>query len=175
MANPRIPDQTGQRFGALIALQMVAKPGQRSAYLWQCDCGNTVTRPLGDVKTTIKGGSVPSCGCRRIAAWKTNGTALGSRIKTHGLSKTRLYGVHRQMMQRCSNPAHRDYPGWGGRGIAVCAEWRDFIVFREWALSSGYAEGLTIERGDNDGNYCPQNCAWIPNELQAKNRRPRAR
>lgn len=92
---------------------------------------------------------------------------------THGWSQTRIYDVWRQMIQRCHNPAHKDYPAWGGRGIAVCQAWHDINTFVAWAALSGYGEGLTIERKDNDVGYQPSNCQWIPNGLQAKNTRRR--
>jgi hypothetical protein len=53
----------------------------------------------------------------------------------------------------------------------VCDEWRDFAVFREWALSAGYREGLSIERKEVNGDYCPGNCEWIPMAEQSGNRR----
>lgn len=75
------------------------------------------------------------------------------------------------MMERCYNPKARSYPRYGGRGIAVCAEWHDVGAFIEWALANGCAPHLTIEREDNDDNYCPSNCGFIPHIQQAKNRR----
>jgi len=67
----------------------------------------------------------------------------------------------------------KQWDDYGGRGISVCDEWQDFSAFRDWALASGYDPNLTIERKDNDGNYEPSNCCWIPLKDQAKNRRRR--
>lgn len=92
----------------------------------------------------------------------------------HGCSsgpRRKLYDVWRQMHRRCYSPACKDYPAWGGRGITICSEWHDVRAFCEWAESSGYRDGVTIERRNNDGNYCPENCHWIPNERQASNTR----
>lgn len=90
---------------------------------------------------------------------------------THGGSKTRLYRIWKQMRVRCrcqTNPTYRFY---GARGITICPEWNDFAVFRDWALSHGYDDTLSIDRIDNDGNYEPSNCRWIPRAEQSRNTR----
>lgn len=67
------------------------------------------------------------------------------------------------------NPHNKSFRRYGGRGISICQEWLDFAVFRSWALASGYAEGLTIDRRDNDGNYEPGNCRWVTTREQNRN------
>lgn len=85
-----------------------------------------------------------------------------------------LLGVWNAMKQRCLNPRCKLWPHYGGRGITVCPEWiaaNGFWAFQDWALSSGWAEGLTLDRTDNDGNYAPGNCRFVTRAENLRNRR----
>ncbi len=75
------------------------------------------------------------------------------------------------MKRRCNDSKSINYPAYGGRGIAHDPCWDDVSAFQAWAKQSGYAEGLTIERLNVDGNYEPGNCTWIPADQQSQNRR----
>jgi len=75
------------------------------------------------------------------------------------------------MRFRCSNPNDKEFKNYGGRGISVCIEWMDYIEFSTWAKSAGYGKGLTLDRIDNGGNYCPSNCRWTDWVTQANNSR----
>lgn len=92
-------------------------------------------------------------------------------IIKHGDARTRIYKIWLNMVHRCCNSKVKDYPYYGGRGITVCDEWKEYPPFKEWAAASRYDDSLTLERKDVDGNYTPINCTWIPRLAQARNRR----
>ena len=75
------------------------------------------------------------------------------------------------MIARCGYPKHPYYKDYGGRGISVCEEWRDYEKFRAWAIKNGYSDNLTIDRIDNNGNYEPSNCRFITIKEQMLNKR----
>jgi hypothetical protein len=76
------------------------------------------------------------------------------------------------MKKRCDDPRHKKYKYYGGKGISVCEEWKkSFSNFYNWAKKNGYRDDLFIDRVDNDGNYCPENCRFTTWEVQLKNRK----
>lgn len=123
-----------------------------------CECGTEVVNILNNIKR----GLVKSCGCyKRMTTSK--------RSKTHGLSESRIYRIHRHMMNRCNDIMN---PNYGGRGITFCKEWESFENFYDWAMSNGYADNLEIDRyPDINGNYEPSNCRWATDMEQHRNRR----
>jgi len=115
-----------------------------------------------------------SCGCSRYQISSTSKTKHGElkRGKDGKREPSRPFNTWEGMKARCYNKNHKSYKDYGGRGVKVCDEWKnDYLVFKTWALSNSYKEGLTIDRENNDGNYEPSNCRWVTIEEQAYNRR----
>lgn len=102
-----------------------------------------------------------SCGCVKNTLISQKKTQHGDAIKVDGSSPARLYTIYRNMMNRCYNDNVLSYKYYGHRGIQVCKKWHSYIEFKKWAMKHGYTQYLTIDRINNDGNYCPDNCQWI--------------
>lgn len=91
-------------------------------------------------------------------------------------SADRLYHIYLSMNVRCYKPNHPTYKNYGKRGIAVCEEWRkDNLSFFHWAMDNGYADDLTLDRIDPDGDYSPENCRWVNWVVQNNNKRENRR
>lgn len=148
----------GDLYGKLTANSRVGVDSKRNAmWLCMCQCGSqSVVRA-----SQLTRGQITSCGCSRSKPHSHGATCKGQNQK--------LYAVWVSMRSRC-HPT-KGHPRYGLRGIRVCEEWATFPLFSAWALRFGYADGLTIERIDNDGPYEAGNCKWIPRGRQSLNTR----
>ena len=84
-----------------------------------------------------------------------------------------MYNIWSLLKDRVLNPKHKHYNDYEGRGITICDEWLDVQNFYNWAMSNGYSDELSIDRIDNNGNYCPENCRWTTKTIQCRNQRIR--
>lgn len=154
-------DLVGQKFGRLTVTKYLCVEKNKNIWLCKCECGNLVKVNTGNLTS----GNTKSCGClQKQRASKSN-------IK-HGKRNTRLYRIWLNMKDRCCNKHNKRYEYYGGRGIAVCNEWKDdFQAFYDWSMVNGYSDNLTIDRINVDGNYEHYNCRWVDMKTQRINAR----
>lgn len=157
-----IKNEIGNLYGRLIVTEYKGlNKSNQAMWVCQCSCGEKVT-VIGKL---LRNGSTKSCGCLK------HDVIIKKNYK-HGCTHTGLYSSWRAMKERCNSINGKNYENYGGRGIFVTQEWnKSFENFKNWALQSGYSEGLTIERLDVNEGYCPSNCTWIPLSEQGINKR----
>lgn len=160
---PAAIDLTGRTFNYLTVLKLAARGGRsagRRQWLCSCACGVTTIVATADLRS----GNTSSCGCFRKQY-------VSEKSTRHGMRYTREYRTWSTMVTRCCNPNTRPFKNYGGRGIAVCERWLDFINFYD--DMGNQPKGLELDRIDNDGNYEPGNCRWVTCSQNIKNGRAR--
>lgn len=155
-------DLTDEQFDRLKVIGR-AENSSAGKVRWECECdcgGKTIAHG-----TDLRSGRSASCGCLQRER-TANATTV------HAKNKTRLHQIWVGMKKRTTNEKDGSFHHYGGRGISVCAEWKDdFLEFYRWAMENGYADDLTIDRIENDKGYFPDNCRWATLEIQGRNRR----
>jgi hypothetical protein len=148
--------------GMIFATESSKKKARYGIY--KCGFCGTEFRAITD---NVVQGKTRSCGCY-------NKSRTSETNKKHGLFGTKLYKIWGSIKNRVFNIKNKAYKNYGGRGITICDEWKnDAEAFYNWAILNGYEEnkGLSIDRIDNDGDYCPENCRWTTPTIQSRNQR----
>jgi len=152
-------DLTGEVFGRWTVLHLAGKNGTRTR--WECECECGTVRPV--IGCNLVGGISKSCGCLKkeiIVKMRTK----------HGMCGSPEYIAWKNIKIRCYNPKFSGFHRYGGRGIAVCDEWRNSFEDFYNDMGDRPSKGHSIDRIDNDGNYEPSNCKWSTKEEQMSNR-----
>ena len=150
VAQAVMPKQVGKQF-------RLVKRGNYHA-VFECQCGTRFITSCADVRRM----NTKSCGCFQTAHMK-------NRMTTHGMTKTKVYSVWKSMIRRTNEAFVNQFPNYSGRGIKTCDRWKSFTAFVE---DMGLPQdGLTLERVDVNGDYCPENCTWADYQTQSDNRR----
>jgi hypothetical protein len=121
-----------------------------------CHCGATTVMQKSNFRKSR------SCGCKAIEYMSITKTI-------HGEKRTPTWNSWNSMHQRCRQKSHKSYADYGGRGIAVCERWSEYVNFRE---DMGHRPpGTQLDRVDNSRGYSPDNCRWATCKQNNNNRR----
>jgi hypothetical protein len=159
-------DMTGRRFGlwtvshpTWVPSRNPKRPSPLLKWVCICDCGTQRHHTGQELTRAVNGHPSRSCGCLKAH----HGLAQVGRVHP-------VYKAWQGMRSRCYNKKNEAYRNYGGRGIEVAASWGDSEAFIRDMLPS-WREGLTLDRKNNNGNYCKENCHWTTRLKQNHNMR----
>lgn len=157
----------GNRYGRLTIVEASAKQGGDSMWIASCDCGRTKIVSWRSLRNSLARGSRPSCGCVNREICEQNGKASA----THRQTGWPEYAAWANMKDRCGNPSAVAFPHYGGRGIAVCAEWMESFETFFKDMGTKPSSEHSLHRIENSLGYSKSNCKWATPLEQASNRR----
>lgn len=163
----------GSVFGRLTVIKDMGmrkrradSPKKTHFFLFGCSCGAEKEIPISDVLNH----KIESCGCFKHEQNLGNkGRSEGN--PKHGCSHQRIYKIYHNIKGECYNKNNKKYDNFGGRGIAMCDEWKNsFVVFREWSLSNGYDDNInnSLCRRDLNKGFSPENCFFSTRSFNRK-------
>lgn len=152
-------EMIGRKFGKWTVIKWHDVKNRLHRFETKCECGAEGIHYGSDLKRRRwKGKQCRKCGDKQGSITNTK----------HGMHQSKTYGIWRAMIQRCTNPNTTHYNRYGGRGIKVCDRWRKFEnFFDDMAVKP---PGLTLDRIDNNGDYCKENCRWVTHKENCNNR-----
>lgn len=153
----RFKDIDGDRFGRLAVIGYKGPRGNHREWYCKCDCGEVCIV----LSNCLLRGETKSCGC-------LNSEYSRRRKTTHGKTGTRVYGIWKHIITRCTNRRAKAFPRYGGKGVKVCSRWRSFQNFYA-DMGDPPSRIHSIDRRDNDGDYTPENCRWATPVQQQNN------
>lgn len=139
--------------------------------LYECDKISSSRHKIYHVKCTQCGWEADMQKHHIIKATTCTHIGINGQYKQYDYewNNKRLCAIFKDMKGRCYNPNVKSYRWYGARGIQVCDEWlNNPKAFEEWALANGYTDDLTINRKNENKNYCPENCEWVTLEYNSK-------
>lgn len=164
---------SGQRYGRLViegdaGWHLYPSGFRKRLVRCRCNCGKEATCYLA----ALRSGNTRSCGClerRNLAEIISKRVVHGDAVRNRQASEYRTW---KSIIQRCTNPKQQNWEFYGGRGIAVCAEWRhDYAAFLAH-IGRRPTPTHSIDRyPDNDGHYEPGNVRWATPKEQRANQR----
>ena len=153
-----VKNEIGNTYGKLVVIERAASHTDKAAWLCQCVCG-TAKVVSGD---SLRQRKIVSCGCFQAESRRTANA-------THRMTKTPTYRSWQEMKVRCTDPSSISYANYGSRGITFCKRWLKFENF--FADMGVRPKGASLDRKNNDRNYCPSNCRWSTRKEQNRNKR----